>query len=151
MKRTRLRSKDLNEELKIYGISFDKKESLELLEEEKNKIVFVNKSPAFFYVGDKLIPTLKYILQNPQTLKQITVDAGAIKFIVNGADVMRPGIKDIQEGIHKEEIIVIVDENHKKPLAVGLALFSGEEMKQAVKGKVVKNLHYVGDGVWKVE
>ena len=63
---------------------------------------------------------------------------------------MRPGITDIQKLIQKNDVVVIIDQEHKKPLAVGIALFNSEEMKAATKGKMVKNIHYVGDEVWKV-
>ena len=76
---------------------------------------------------------------------------GAVKFIINGADVMRPGITDIEDGIRKDDFIVIIDQNNKKPLAVGIALFNSEEMRALPKGKVIKTIHYVGDVVWKVE
>jgi len=76
---------------------------------------------------------------------------GAIKFVVNGADIMRPGITKIQEGIEKDEAIVIVDENNQKPLAVGIALLSAEDMEKTKSGRVIKNIHYVGDELWKLE
>ena len=47
-------------------------------------------------------------------------------------------------------IISVVDENHGKPLAVGIALFAGEEIRNMASGKVIKNLHYVGDKIWTV-
>ncbi|MBS3116265.1 DUF1947 domain-containing protein [Candidatus Woesearchaeota archaeon] len=150
MKRVPLKSKEINKELEVHGISVDKKDFVELQEEEKQKIIFINRQPSFFYYEEKLIPTLKYLQQNQNFLKQITIDKGAIKFIVNGADVMRPGITDIQKLIQKNDVVVIIDQEHKKPLAVGIALFNSEEMKAATKGKMVKNIHYVGDEVWKV-
>ena len=61
---------------------------------------------------------------------------GAVKFVVSGADIMRPGITDIDEDIHEGEIIVIIDENNKKPLAVGKALLSATEMKEQEKGNL---------------
>lgn len=73
---------------------------------------------------------------------------GAIKFVTSGADIMRPGIVELEEGISKDEIICIIDENNKKPLAIGITLMSGEEIQQATSGKVIKNLHYVGDRLW---
>ena len=76
---------------------------------------------------------------------------GAVKFVVNGADVMRPGIVEIEEGIAKDEFVAVIDKNNKKPLAVGIALFSSEEMKGMNSGKVIKNIHYVGDELWKTE
>ncbi len=72
---------------------------------------------------------------------------GAVKFVVNGADIMRPGIVEIAD-VNEGEYVVIVDENNRKALAVGIALYSGEEMKQKDGGKVIKNIHYVGDELW---
>ena len=71
----------------------------------------------------------------------------AIPFIIKGADIMRPGIKELDE-FEKNEIIVIVDETHQKPLAIGISMFSRSEIKEMDKGKVIKNIHYVGDVTW---
>ena len=149
MKRTQLRSKDLNKELEAYKVEISKKDQAELVE-DKFKIILVNKKPAFFYYQEKIVPTLKYLQENI-ILKKITVDMGAVKFVVNGADIMRPGIVEIEAGIAKEEFIVVIDKNNHKPLAVGIALFNSEEMKGMASGKVIKNIHYVGDELWKME
>ncbi len=147
MKRIQLRSKDANEELKQYNIVLSKKDHVELLE-DRYKFILINKKPAFFYHGNRAVPNLKFLQEN-NVLKKITIDMGAVKFIVNGADVMRPGIKEIEDGIKKDDVIVIIDEKNKKPLAVGIALFSTAEIKAMGSGKVIKNIHYVGDEVWK--
>ena len=149
MKRTQLRSKDLNKELERYKIEISKKDQVELVE-DKYKIILINKNPSFFYYQDKLVPALKFLQEN-NVLKKITVDMGAVKFVVNGADVMRPGIVGIEEGIAKDEFVSVIDKNNKKPLAVGIALFNGEEMKNMSSGKVIKNIHYVGDELWRME
>lgn len=150
MKRTHLRIKEANEELQQYGVECSKKDIVEVVEDNSFKFLAINQEPAFFYREKKLIPTLKY-LQTYALLKRITIDMGAVKFIVNGADVMRPGIVEIEEGISKDDYVVVVDQNNRKPLAVGIALFDTEEMKALAKGKAVKVVHYVGDEVWKAE
>ena len=61
---------------------------------------------------------------------------------------MRPGIIEIDETIAKDEVIAIIDTNNRKPIAVGVALYSGGEMKLLASGKVIKNIHYVGDKIW---
>ena len=149
MKRTQLRSKDISKELEHFKIEISKKDQVELVEDE-HKIILLNKKPAFFYHQEKLVPTLKFLQEN-NCLKKITVDMGAVKFVVNGADVMRPGIVEIEEGISKEDFVAVIDKNNKKPLAVGIALYSSEEMKSMNSGKVIKNIHYVGDELWKRE
>ena len=111
MKRTQLRSKDLNKEIEQYKVEISKKDQVELIE-EKYKIILINKKPSFFYYEDKIVPTLK-LLQENNVLKKITVDMGAVKFVVNGADIMRPGIVEIETGIAKDEFICVIDNiNH---------------------------------------
>ncbi|MDP3698238.1 MAG: DUF1947 domain-containing protein [Nanoarchaeota archaeon] len=149
MKRIRLRSKDINKEVEKYTIEISKKDQVELLE-DKYKIILINKKPAFFYYDEKVVPTLKYLQEN-NILKKIMVDMGAVKFVVNGADIMRPGIVEIEEGIAKDEFVAVVDKNNKKPLAVGIALFNSEEIQKMASGKVIKNIHYVGDELWRME
>ena len=148
MKQKPLKAKEVGK--LIPGLELSKKDNVVLVEDENKKFITVNKEPYFFYYEDKMVPTLK-LLQTKDLLKKITVDMGAIKFVVNGADVMRPGITKIQESIEKNDFIVIVDENHQKPLAIGIALLSTEEMEKASSGKVIKNIHYVGDEIWKLE
>lgn len=147
MKRKQLKSKEVNSLVEKYGVSLHKKDVCELVEDEW-KVIVVNKEPQFFYYNDTVLPTLRKLQQNPEMLKQVTVDMGAVKFVVNGADIMRPGVVDIQEGILKDECVVIVDENNHKALAIGIALFDTEGMKSATSGKVIKSIHYVGDGLW---
>ncbi|MBU0757048.1 MAG: RNA-binding protein [Nanoarchaeota archaeon] len=145
-----LKNKEVRELIDKIRINFqvedivNKKDTVELADE---KIILVNKEPMFFYIDSLLIPTLKAIVKN-NFLKKITVDMGAVKFVVKGADIMRPGVVDVDEGIEINDIVSIVDINNKKPLAVGKALLSGEDILALEKGIVVKNLHQVGDAIW---
>ncbi|MBI4145984.1 RNA-binding protein [Candidatus Woesearchaeota archaeon] len=129
---------------------YDKKEQLSIVDYEHTILVLKNKTPEFFYHEGKAVPTLKLLLQQP-ILKQVIVDMGAVKFVSSGADIMRPGIKELDHTIIKDEFVVVVDQTHKKPLCVAQALFSGEEIYKMQKGKALKNIHYVGDKVWKYE
>ncbi|MDE1829805.1 MAG: RNA-binding protein [Thaumarchaeota archaeon] len=78
---------------------------------------------------------------------KITVDAGAIKFVCNGANIMRPGIKNFTN-FQKDEIVCVIEETHNKFLAIGRALVSSDEMASMTKGEAVKNLHYISDKYW---
>ena len=146
MKLKQLRSKEINQELERFNISLNKKDSVQLREDG---IILVNKKPQFFYHEHKIVPTLHF-LQEKMVLPTITVDMGAIKHVINGADIMRPGITEISEGIKTDSFIMIIDQNNHKPLAVGIALLGTEDMKSATTGKVVRNIHYVGDWIWKI-
>ncbi|MBI5065362.1 DUF1947 domain-containing protein [Candidatus Woesearchaeota archaeon] len=139
--------KDLNQKLKeLYGLEefFDKK-AVVILSDDK---IIIENDVMFFTREDKLIPTLKQLLKN-NFLKKIAVDMGAVPFIIKGADIMRKGIKEIADNIKEGEIVAVIDEKHHKPLAVGIALFNSEGIKLQTEGKSVKNIHCVGDELWK--
>jgi predicted RNA-binding protein (TIGR00451 family) len=78
---------------------------------------------------------------------KVIVDFGAIKFVCNGANVMRPGIKNFTK-FSKGQIVCVVDETHNKFLAVGRSQVSSDEMSSIAKGEIVKNLHYISDRLW---
>ena len=98
------------------------------------------------------LPTLKFVYslsadKNP--FKKIVVDQGAVKFMISGANVMRPGIVSFDEGIVPGCVVLIADEKGRW-LAVGLSLVSSEEMKGMKSGPTVKNIHYLNDEIWKM-
>ena len=141
-----LKSKDFSKELENYNFEVSKKDIVQLMDK---KIILINKVPSFFYFENKLVPTLKLQLQK-DLLKSVFIDQGAIKYIINGADVMRPGIVEFDSNIEKNDFVVIKDIQHKKPLAVGISLFSSEELNSLDKGICIKNIHYLGDDIWKI-
>lgn len=143
--------KKINQDIEsAYGTAnfFDKKANIELVKEEYETIT-LNKEPCFFNLEGKIVPLLKLLLKN-NFLKKITIDMGAVKFIAAGADLMRPGITEIEDGINKDDFISIIDEKNKTPIAIGQALMNSEEMRAAESGKVIKNVHYAGDKLWKL-
>ncbi|MEK6887298.1 MAG: DUF1947 domain-containing protein [Nanoarchaeota archaeon] len=131
----------------IYDVDLFKKGDIVQLNTD-NKFVFVNKELYFFSYEDRYVPTLK-LLQKLNFLKKVVVDMGAVKFVIDGADIMRPGVVDVEE-FNADEFVSVVDVNNKKPLAIGLALFSSKEIEAYKTGRVVKNIHYVGDEIWSI-
>lgn len=129
---------------------FDKKDRLVLVDYEHVLVLLRDGVPLFFYHESRIVPTLKLLLERP-LLKRVVVDMGAVKFVTNGADVMRPGITELDHGIQKGEFVVVADETHKKPLAVCEALLSGEEIFRQESGKVLRSVHFVGDKLWNFE
>ncbi|MBR9699953.1 RNA-binding protein [Candidatus Woesearchaeota archaeon] len=136
--------RQLNLTIEHFGYEIPKKSKVI----EDDKLTKVDGETLFFFKDKVLLPSLKLLVKETLTIKHVVVDMGAVKFVVNGADIMRPGITHIDEGIEKDDFVVIVDENNKKPLAVGQALLDAEDMTKAEKGKVVKSIHHVGDEVW---
>ena len=97
---------------------------------------------------DEFIPFLTEtkLLEN---FPNVTVDMGAVKFMCNGANVMRPGIKNYSE-FSKNDIVCIIEESQQKYLAVGKSLVNSLEMKEMSKGEIIKNLHYISDKYWEI-
>ena len=93
-----------------------------------------------------LFPTL--INSAITDLPSVLVDMGAIPFVCNGADIMAPGIMEIEGVFDKDGILVIRDVKHRKALGIGVALFPSDEMRVLKKGKAILNLHHVGDKIW---
>ncbi len=102
-------------------------------------------------IEDNPFLTVKGLLKYKPEKKYVTIDMGAVQFIYNGADVMSPGIVDADPEISNGDVVWVRDERNLRPLAVGRALMSGPEMKDAQSGKAVRSLHHVGDDIWNYE
>jgi len=113
-------------------------------------IVMIEGEVVLFKIGDNYFPTVKGVLQLGLRSNLVTVDAGAVRFVVNGADVMCPGIVSADDNIEPDDPVIIIEETHKKPLAIGTALMPGDQMN-ASSGKAVKSVHYVGDKLWNLD
>ena len=114
-------------------------------------IYLIDGKPLLMEAEGHIIPTLKAMNEIETIEKKVVVDMGAINFVIKGADIMSPGIVDADSDIVEDEIVVIVDETHNKPLAIGMSLITGPEMVENSKGKAIKNLHFVGDAIWNLE
>ncbi len=154
MKRQHLRRRDirsLEDSLRErYGVDFplQKAGRVERASLKGAELIVVDGKPWFFSPEEgRFVPTLHFLLER-QILKRVVIDMPAVRFIANGADVMRPGIVQIDDGIAEGDAVCIADEQHRKPLAVGIALFSSKEMRALDSGKAVRNVHHVGDGIW---
>lgn len=121
---------------------------VEILElDDGREIILAGGKGILIRTPEGLLPTLMAVDVVP--LRRVAVDMGAVPHVANGADIMVPGIVSAQADIKAGEVVVVVDERHGKPLAVGLALLPGPKMS-GQKGKAVKNLHHVGDKAWQL-
>ena len=140
--------RQFNKEAEKYGFEATKKDIVEI----KDNLVYINKKLAFFYHNNSLVPSLSFIISSmekgKEILKKAVIDSGAVKFIASGADIMRPGITNLDD-FPKESYVAIVDEKHRKAIAIGKAIFSSDEIKAMKTGKVILNIHHVGDNIWK--
>ena len=151
-KRHTLRRKDARSVIEIAskylaGQSFSKVEEAET--EEGSIIILLDDEITLFRLESDFYPTLR--CKCVDFLPAVIVDMGAIPFVCKGADVMAPGITEIKTPFEEDAIVVIRDVRHGKALAIGKALRSSTSIMMEKKGKVIKNLHYVGDKIWETK
>jgi len=149
MKMRRLRKKEarkISEEVRERA-GVEVRGEMDLVEFDKFNIILVNREPLLIQYGGKHYVSVYGAIKLKPSKFRVTVDEGAMKFIMNGADVMKPGIVYVDERIKEGDFVYVTVENKESPIAVGIALCDGVEMKG--KGKAVKNLHHIKDRVWK--
>ncbi len=112
------------------------------------ELVLVDGVAAVVLEGELAYPTLLAAHRLGLELPRVTVDMGAVPRILNGADVMAPGIVAFGE-FKAGDIVYVDDVERRRVFAVGQALMGSEELKGVKRGKAVRTLHYAGDKLWK--
>lgn len=121
------------------------------IEEEvvgEDHVFFVSGRPLMLRTKLGFLPSLKFD-EFINSLPKVVVDMGAVAHLANGAHIMRPGIKEILGDFKRADLLLVVDEKFGKSIALGKAEMDSGAMKAASKGKVIANLHHVGDELWK--
>ncbi len=113
-------------------------------------VILIDGKLLLFSTDGEYFPTVRGALELGLAKHIVIVDAGAVRFVVNGADIMCPGIVRADSKIKEGDLVIIKEETHEKPLAIGRALMSGEDMV-GDSGKAIKSLHYVGDKLWNID
>ena len=129
------------------NISIPKIKNIKVFEIENDKSIVVIDSIIGVHINNDIVVPFLGKIEILKDFPSITVDSGSIKFICNGAKVLRPGIVKF-ENFNKNDIVVIKDEKFGKYLAVGLALEDSLSAEKLEKGYVIDNLHFVGDKFW---
>ena len=142
-------SKPLIEELnKLPGFEhLSRKSRVETETVKSSEVIFVDGQPVAFRREGRFVPVLTNTVAL-EKMPRVTVDMGAVPHVVGGADIMAPGIRKVEGSFSEKQLVVIVDEKHGKFLSVGSTLLSSERLAATKKGKVIVNVHYVGDPVW---
>ncbi|KAL7545040.1 hypothetical protein ACHAWF_008404 [Thalassiosira exigua] len=116
--------------------------------------------PVFFQHRDgPILPTLKFVHKYPKVdFTKVTVDQGAIPFLLGGANVMCPGLtnaggemppdEDGEPGLEKGDGVVIYAEGKELALAVGFMTMSSKDIRKKNKGNGIEVSHFLGDGLW---
>ena len=124
-----------------------KVKSIKVYEVEEGRRILVADEIVAVHVQENIAPFLAGKTEILQRFPSVTVDMGAVKFVCNGAKVMRPGVTSF-DVFKKGDIVVVKDQTHGKALAVGIALEDSEAAKGMTKGYVVDNIHYISDKMW---
>lgn len=117
-------------------------------------LILMNSFPSFFRYKDRYYPTLHYIAKiiNDEgidfirnMMRYVVVDKGALKPLLRGADVMKPGIKETN-GFNKGDIVIVFLIDKWIPIVVGIALI--DYNSEITRGKAIENIHRIGDKIW---
>ncbi len=76
----------------------------------------------------------------------VLANHGAVPFVLEGRNLMLPGIVDFSPGIERGDEVVVMDEE-RRVFAVGIAKMSSQEMEEKERGMAVK-IRYAGYGEW---
>ena len=153
MKLKRLTNKEireLNVKISRWNLKFNKNDELYFSSVDDIKVVIFKNQVQFFYYNNILVPSLHAVIEHKNTIflmKPVVVDMGAVRFVVKGADIMRPGVVELSD-FSKGDVVLIIDIDNRLPLALGVALYDSEDVELMKKGKVIKNIHCVGDKIW---
>jgi PUA domain protein len=126
---------------------FKAKANIEVVETEFAEIFLINGKPLLAKAEGRAFPTLMFN-EVFSFAPKVVVDMGAVPHVCNGANIMAPGIVCFDGEFRKGDYVLIVDERHRKPIAVGEVLYDAAEAKNVKQGVVVKNMHFVGDKIW---
>lgn len=150
IKRYRIRKKESKAISKYfkeyYGVEI--KGEMEKFEFDELNVITVNNEPLILEYEDRYYFTVYGVIKLKPEKGRVVVDEGAMPYVIKGADVMKPGIVDVDENIKAGDFVYVAVEKKLTPIAVGIALVDGNEMKGG-KGKAVKNIHHVNDKIWK--
>jgi len=123
--------------------------------------------PVFFQHRDgPILPALKIVHKYPSlSFTKVTVDKGAIPYLLGGADVMCPGLTnpggempaDGEEkdengfdkpGLPKGAGVVIFAEGKEHAIATGVMKMSSADIREKNKGVGIELMHQLGDGLF---
>ena len=115
---------------------------------KSNSLLYNRKYEVRFFQHRKhFLPTIQFIRENKELKFPIVkVDQGAVQYILSGADIFAQGITSVNYDFDTNSI-VMVSNPQNAILAVGKSLKPSLECKKG-KGKVILNLHYLGDKIW---
>lgn len=113
----------------------------------RNIVILVDQEPIIIEYNNEYYLTVYGALKYKPPKWKVIVDKGAMSFVMNGADIMKPGIVYADAKINKDDFVYVTVEEKDTPIAIGIALVTAEEMKEE-DGKAIKNIHHLKDKIW---
>jgi malignant T-cell-amplified sequence len=100
---------------------------------DRSTFVIAESTPLFYKSRDgPYLPTLRLLHQYPLMMPRIQVDKGAIKFVLNGSDIMCPGCTSkggaIPVDLPAGAPVAVYAEGKEHAIAIGTLLMSTDEM-----------------------
>ena len=126
---------------------FKTKVNVELVETEFAEIYLINGKPSLVKAENNIFPTLvfnEFLASSPK----VVINMGAVPHVCNGANIMAPGITRFEGEFRENDFVLVVDEKHGKPIAIGETIYDKDTAKNVTHGVVVRNVHFVGDKIW---
>ncbi|VDK44878.1 unnamed protein product [Anisakis simplex] len=124
------------------------KDHVELIADSEGNVLFVKPRDLPY------IPSLRLLHKYPFMMPQQQVDKGAIKFVLNGSQIMCPGLTSpgakMTDNIPKDVVVAVMAEGKQHALAIGVMKKSTEEIRAINQDIGIENIHHLNDGLWKV-
>jgi PUA domain protein len=116
----------------------------------KDYIFDIDQKISFFSYKDLFLPSLMFIRKYLElNIPSVQVDAGAVKFVINGADIFTQGIVSCNQDFEENTIIIILNPQNAA-LSLGSSLMKSSDLLTK-KGRGIVNLHYLGDMIWEMK
>uniref|UniRef100_A0A0R3X828 PUA domain-containing protein n=1 Tax=Hydatigena taeniaeformis TaxID=6205 RepID=A0A0R3X828_HYDTA len=121
---------------------------IELFADPSGEVIFFRQRDGPF------VPSLKLLHKYPFLLPQLQIDRGAIKHVLNGSNIMCPGLTSPGAklcDVPANTVVAIMAEGKENAVAVGVTVLSTREMLDVNKNVGVETLHYLNDGLWQMK
>ena len=136
-----------------------KKESLVLAKCTNHiQLLVVKNEPIFFQQRDgPWFPTLRLVHRRASVFEDHVwrTDAGAIRFVLGGSNVMCPGFThddgDMPADLPVDAPVVVGAFGKKHAMAIGQVKMTKGDILEKNKGICVDNLHFLNDGLWQLK
>eukprot|EP01132_Coremiostelium_polycephalum_P002258 gene2258-2781_t len=111
-----------------------------------NEVIFFNEREGPYY------PTIRFLHKYPNILPHLQVDRGAIKFVLQGANIMCRGLTSpgarMETDVPANSIVAIMAEGKQHAAAVGLTKMSTQDIRTINSDIGVINIHYLNDSLY---